>query len=162
MDAGIHFSELLAYNAEETNHWKRWFEAHPAAIDLACDVAGAGSVRKLLFHIFATELFFANHALGLPRPDFEKLASSTTLDELFAISEEAHNKFHSFLAKATPEDWSQRRPLGFGDRQATPRKMLTQAVLHGVHHRGQLATFLRQQGFKQDWIHDFILSEVMD
>jgi uncharacterized damage-inducible protein DinB len=33
--------------------------------------------------------------------------------------------------------------------------------LHGVHHRAQLATLLRQQGYKQDWIHDIVLSDVM-
>jgi len=34
-------------------------------------------------------------------------------------------------------------------------------VLHSVHHRAQLATFLRQRGFKQDWTHDLIASKVM-
>ncbi len=46
--------------------------------------------------------------------------------------------------------------------KVSPRKMLIQAILHGVHHRGQLATFLRQQGFKQDWTHDIILSSVVE
>jgi uncharacterized damage-inducible protein DinB len=97
---------------------------------------------------------------GLPRIDFEKLPVGT-LDELFAISEEAHQKFQEFLDKAALEDWAKLIPLGFGSLEASPRKMLIQAILHGVHHRGQLATFLRQQGFKQDWTHDIILSKVM-
>lgn len=161
MDPGIQFKDLLAYNADETSHWKRWFTGHPEALDLGCDVAGAGTVRKLMFHIFVTELFFANHVHGLPRIDFEKLPSNT-LDELFAISEEAHRKFQEFLGKATTGDWSKLSPLGFGTVKASPRKMLIQAILHGVHHRGQLATFLRQEGFKQDWTHDIILSKVME
>ena len=161
MDPGIRFTDLLAYNADETNHWKRWFADHPAALDLACDVAGAGTVRKLLFHIFATELFFANHVHALPMIDFEKLPDGP-LDELFAIHEEAQRKFQEFLDKANAEDWVRAMPLGFGSLKASPRKMVTQAVLHSVHHRGQLATFLRQQGFKQDWTHDFILSKVME
>jgi uncharacterized damage-inducible protein DinB len=161
MDAGIQFADLLAYSADETSHWKRWFAEHPAALDLACDVAGAGTVRQLVFHIFATELFFANHLHGLPRIDFDKLPSGA-LDELFSISEEAHQKFMQFLDKATTEDWATLRPLGFGDVKASSRKMLIQAILHGVHHRGQLATFLRQQGLKQDWTHDIILSKVME
>jgi hypothetical protein len=53
MDPGISFADLLAYNADETNHWKQWFAEHASALDLACDVAGAGSVRKLLLHVFA-------------------------------------------------------------------------------------------------------------
>jgi uncharacterized damage-inducible protein DinB len=161
MDPGIPFTDLLAYNAEETSHWRRWFAKHPDALDLPCDVAGAGTVRKLVFHIFAAELSFANRVHGLPRADFEKLPVGT-LDKLFAISEEAHRKFQEFLDKATTEDWTRVNPLGFGTLQASPRKMLIQALLHGVHHRGQLATFLRQQGFKQDWTHDIILSNVME
>jgi len=161
MDPGIRLTDLLAYNADETDHWKRWFAEHPAALDLPCDVAGAGTVRKLVFHIFATELFFANHVHGLPRVDFEKLPTGT-LDELFAVSEEAHRKFREFLDKATIEDWTKLSPLGFGSLKASPRKMLTQAMLHGVHHRGQLASRLRQQGFKQDWTHDIILSKLME
>jgi uncharacterized damage-inducible protein DinB len=161
MDPGIRFTDLLAYNAEETSHWKRWFAEHPAALDLPCDVAGAGTVRKLVRHIFVAELSFANRVHGLPRIDFEKLPIGT-LDELFAISEEAHQKFQEFLDKAALEDWTKLTELGFGTLQASPRKMLIQAMLHGVHHRGQLATFLRQQGFKQDWTHDIILSSLME
>jgi uncharacterized damage-inducible protein DinB len=161
MDPGIQFADLLAYNADENNHWKRWFAEHPAALDLSCDVAGAGTVRKLVRHIFVAELSFANRVHGLPRIDFEKLPVGT-LDELFAISEEAHRKFQEFLNKAALEDWTRLSPLGFGDLKVSPRKMLIQALLHGVHHRGQLATFLRQQGLKQDWTHDIILSKVME
>lgn len=160
MDPGIPFADLLAYNADENEHWRRWFAQHVAALDLSCDVAGAGTVRKLLLHIFATELFFADHVLDLPKADYDKLPHQA-LDELFAITAEAHTKFQEFLSKAAPEEWTTPVSLGFRDFKASKRKMVAQAVLHSVHHRGQLATFLRQQGFKQDWTHDFIASKVM-
>ncbi len=73
MDPGISFSDLLSYNADESEHWKRFFSEHTPALDLACDVAGAGSVRRLLHHIFATELFFANRVLDQPKVDYDKL-----------------------------------------------------------------------------------------
>jgi uncharacterized damage-inducible protein DinB len=157
MDPGISFADLLAYNADETEHWKRFFAQQPAALDLASDVAGAGSVRKLLHHIFATELFFANRVLDQPKVDYDKMPHGA-LEDLFAIQTEAHRKFQEFLAKAAPEDWSTPVPLGFRDFKASK---MAQAVLHSVHHRAQLATFLRQQGFKQDWTHDLIASKVM-
>jgi uncharacterized damage-inducible protein DinB len=160
MDPGIRFADLLAYNADETSHWKRWFADHPTALDLACDVAGAGTVRQLMIHVFTTELFFANHVQGLPRVDFEQLVGGT-LDELFAINEEAHRKFQEFLERATNEDWAQVVPLGFRDFKASRRKMVMQAMVHSIHHRGQLATFLRQQGFKT-WTHDFLMSSVIE
>lgn len=161
MDPGIPFADLLAYNTDENEHWQRWFAEHRAVLDLPCDVAGAGTVRKLLLHIFATELFFANRVLDHPKPDYENLPHGS-LEELFAISKDAQDKFNEFLAKAKPEEWAVPIPLGFRDFKASKRKMLTQAVLHSVHHRAQLATFLRQQGFQQDWTHDFILSKVME
>ena len=40
--------------------------------------------------------------------------------------------------------------------------MVAQAIWHSINHRGQLATFPRPQGFKQDWIHDILASKVMD
>ena len=161
MDPGLPFADLLAYNAEETAHWKRWFGENAAALDLACDVAGAGSVRTLLLHIFATELFFANRVLDLPKVDHDNLPHAT-LDELFAIHTEAHSKFQEFLAKATAEEWATPVSLGFRDFKASKHKMVAQAIWHSINHRGQLATFLRQQGFKQNWIHDILASKVMD
>ena len=32
---------------------------------------------------------------------------------------------------------------------------------HGVRHWAQLSTHLRQKGYKQDWMHDFIASGVI-
>lgn len=161
MDPGVQLAELLAYNAEETSRWKRWFTDHPAALDLPCDVAGAGTVRKLVRHVFMAELIFANHCVGLPRPDVDKFPAAT-LEDLFAISEEANGKFRESLAKLNAEGWTETIPLGFRDLKATRRKMIMQAIWHGINHRGQLATFLRQQGLTQDWIHDFILSSAME
>jgi len=161
MDPGLPFKDLLAYNADETAHWKRWFGENPAVLDFACDVAGAGTVRKLLLHIFATELFFANRVLDLPKADYDNLPHST-LGELFAIHEEAHGKFLDFLAKASFEEWSTPVSLGFRDFKASKRKLVAQMVWHSINHRGQLATFLRQQGLKTDWIHDILASSVME
>lgn len=161
MDPGIPFATLLAYNADENEHWKRWFAEHPAALDVPCDIPVAGgTMRKLVLHIFATELFFAHRVLDQPKPDFENLVDGT-LEELFAIGADAHAKFNRFLAQATAEDWTILQALGFRDLKVSKRKMLAQAMLHSVHHRAQLATLLRQQGHKQDWTHDFILSKAM-
>lgn len=161
MDDGIRFEVLLAYTEAEHAKWRQFFVLQPEALDLPCDVAGSGTIRELVFHIFAVNLNFAHMLLGLERPDFKALPHAT-LDELYAIDEEGTRKLHSFLKEARPEDWSAKASLGFVKLDVTKRKMLTQAMLHGVHHRAQLATALRQHGRKQDWIHDFVLSDVME
>jgi uncharacterized damage-inducible protein DinB len=160
MDPGVRFSELLAYNEDETGRWKQFFEKGPAALELACDVAGAGTVRNLVLHVFQTELFFANLLNGIAKTDFDRLPSATQ-EELFEIHADAQAKFQRALSTLTAEQWDEVMPLGFRDFKASRRKMLVQAMLHGVHHRAQLATFLRQQGFKQDWSHDILLSAAM-
>ena len=80
-----------------------------------------------------------------------------TVEQVF----DAHGKFTKFLEGATPGQWEEILPLGFREIKASRRKMLTQALMHSIHHRAQLATFLRQNGFRQDWVHDIILSPAM-
>ena len=160
MDDGISFAELLRYTEEEHGRWREWFAAHPDALDLPCDISGSGTVRRLVLHIFVSELIFSHAVLGLPRPDWQKLPIDT-LDELFSVSEDASAKFREFGAQATAEDWREIIPWGTGDLKASRRKMVAQALLHAVHHRAQLATFLRQKGFDGLWVHDIILSKVM-
>jgi hypothetical protein len=46
--------------------------------------------------------------------------------------------------------------------KASKRKMIVQALTHSIRHWAQLATSLRQQGMKQDWIHDFLMSKAME
>jgi uncharacterized damage-inducible protein DinB len=160
MDPGIQFTELLAYTEAETKRWKEWFAAHPEALERGCDIAMAGTVRGLLLHIFATELSFAHKVLDLADPNWQKL-SSNSVDELFGVSDDARTKFREFLAKAQPADWNEIKDLRQGQWKASRRKMVAQALLHGIHHRGQLATFLRQQGYHGAWMHDFILTDAM-
>jgi uncharacterized damage-inducible protein DinB len=161
VDPGIRFIELLQYTETETQRWKEWFAAHPDALERTCDIAMAGTVRGLLLHIFATELSFAHKVLELADPEWQKLSSSKTVDELFAISENAQVKFAEFVAKAQPADWNEIKDLRGGQWKASKRKMVAQALLHGIHHRGQLATYLRQQGFGGMWMHDLLLTNVM-
>ncbi len=161
MDAGIGFSELLKYEEQETKRWKEWFAAHAEALELRCDVASAGTVRGLLVHMFATELHFAHAVLDLPEPDWGKLRGQG-MEELFEVAEEARGKLQEFVGKAQPGDWDQVKELRSEKLKASKRKMVAQALLHGVHHRAQMATFLRQEGFGDMWVHDFIVSDAME
>jgi uncharacterized damage-inducible protein DinB len=79
----------------------------------------------------------------------------------FAVSEDATKMFRAFIDSAHPEDWAEVKDVGFSGFKASKRKMLTQALLHGVNHRAQLSTHLRQQGFGDMWRHDFIATDVM-
>lgn len=124
MDSGINFVERLQYSELETNRWREWFTAHPDVLDVQCDIARAGTVRQLLQHIFATELFFAHVVLDLPIPHFDKLPTGT-VDELFGVSDDASKKLQQFLSIAQPEQWNEIKAVkGIGNLKASRRKMV--------------------------------------
>ena len=78
------------------------------------------------------------------------------------MEEKATRRFREFFAKATPEDWKQSVELGRINLKASKRKLVAQALTHSMRHWAQIATFLRQSGFKQEWTHDLLLSKAME
>ncbi len=154
--AGITFVELLDYTDDETRRWKEFFQKNPAALDVATDVGGAKNVREVVTHIFMAELVFGGGVLGEPRPDFEKIPKATR-EEIFAIGDEARRKIRQFLTRADDFQFGEIVPFGrAGD--VSKRKMLVQALTHGMRHWAQLATDLRRAGYQTDWVHDLLMS----
>jgi uncharacterized damage-inducible protein DinB len=94
------------------------------------------------------------------RPDWQELQARAA-DDLFKVHEDAVRKFGEFIRSAQAGDWNKAKDVGFSGIKASKRKMFAQAILHGVQHRGQLATHLREQGFGEMWAHDFILTDLM-
>jgi uncharacterized damage-inducible protein DinB len=160
MDSAITFTELLHYNEQETKRWKEWFAAHPEALEVPFQIANVNNVRGLLVHIFVVEMLFSNAVSDGPRPGWQELKAHAA-EHLFGASEEAFEKFREFIRSAKPEDWNEVKEVGFAGIKASKRKMFTQALLHGMQHRAQLATHLRQHGFGEMWAHDFIVTDVM-
>lgn len=161
MTDGIEFAELLAYTDEETARWKQWFHRHPEALDLPIDIADAGTVRRLVKHILFVELHFSNLLLGIPAADFDSLPDGS-VGELFRIAEEASSRYQKFFATARDQDWKTWVELGRIGLKASKRKLITQALTHSIRHWAQLSTFLRRNGLKQDWTHDFLMSKAME
>jgi uncharacterized damage-inducible protein DinB len=160
---GLSFGELLDYSSEETNHWRDWFRKNPKALDLPCDIAGAKTVREVVLHIVAVQMRYAERLLNQPITEYEELASSNA-EELFALAHKSAEDLRSFAVAANDANWD--GALTFptrtaGKLTASRRKIFVHALLHGVRHWAQLATFLRQQGYQQDWPHDFIFSRVI-
>jgi uncharacterized damage-inducible protein DinB len=50
----------------------------------------------------------------------------------------------------------------FGPVSKSNRKLLTQTVLHSVHHWAQLAMEVRQAGFPTNEPQDIIITDVME
>ena len=160
---GLSFGELLDYSAEESNHWRDFFAQHPDALDVPCDIAGTKQVRELVLHIVIVQMRYAERLLNMPITEYATLEGKGG-EELFALSRKSFEDLRSFAIAANDADWDGMLTFltrSAGELTASRRKIFIHALLHGVRHWAQLSTHLRQKGYKQDWMHDFIASGVI-
>lgn len=155
--------ELLGFCTTENQRWQEWFAANPAALNLPIDIATAKSVRELVLHIVAVELRYAERLLDEKKITEYTELPTATVDELFSTSKRAAEMLRRFNGKADDAEW--KKVISFptrsaGTLSASKRKIFVHALLHGMRHWAQLATILRQQGYKT-WQHDFLFAEVM-
>jgi uncharacterized damage-inducible protein DinB len=160
---GLSFGELLDYSAEETRRWGDFLNSHPEALRLATDIAGAKTVREVVVHIVAVQTRYAERLLNLPVTEYSTY-DSISPQAIFASAEKSVEDLRSFAVAANDSDWDGQLTFptrSAGTLTASRRKIFIHALLHGVRHWAQLATYLRQHGYKQDWPHDFIFSSVI-
>ena len=159
---GVRFSTLLAYRDSETERWRAWFDAHPAAHEVPIGTGRTATVQGLMVHIFAVELRYAERLLGLRVTEYEELEPAT-LDDVFAIGHRARGLIDRFLEQA--DDAQMREVLEFrtltaGMVRASRYRITANLVNHGVRHWAQIATVLRQHGMGDQWPHDLLLSDI--
>ena len=121
------------------------------------------NVRDVVMHIVAVQQRYAERLLDLPITEFEVLASKSG-DALFAVADSSARDLRKFAAQTKDADWDALLTFptrSYGTITASRRKVFVHALLHAVRHWAQLAAFLRQQGYKQDWQHDFGFSSAM-
>lgn len=157
----VAFADLLAYTDYLAQRWFDYFRRNPGALDI--DVGGkTGTLRNLVTHIFQVEQFFADLLLqegaGASRPPAAR-TEKVELEELQRMHQDALGKLEQYIGSATEEALQQMRTLG--PVTVSSRKILTQAVLHSVHHWAQVAMEVRQAGFPTEKPQDIIGSPVM-
>jgi len=159
----IEFAELLRYNAGEARKWRNWLQKRPASVlDLPIEIYGK-TARDLLLHIFAVELRYGQRLTGQAVSAYEELPKNS-LDAIFGIGTRAQALLTKFLDSVTDADLDSTitfPTLSAGEQSATKRKVVAHALLHGIRHWAQLATEMRKHGYKTDWGHDFLFSDVM-
>jgi uncharacterized damage-inducible protein DinB len=154
----------MHYAEAETRRWRGFFQQQPDALDVKVDIAGARDISSLIQHVFAVELRYAERLEGAAVTPYEELPSRS-LDEIFGIGETARQKIRRYLTQATEADL--RTVLTFETRTAgtlssSKRKIVGHVLLHGIRHWAQIATVLRQAGYRQDWPHDFIFTDALE
>jgi len=162
---GISFPELLRFNEQETSHWHQFLaQQGPGVTDLNVDLAGGGTVRDLLLHMFSVELKYAERLSGSALTKPVDLPSRT-VDEIFGIATTAHEKLKAYLQTASEAGLSGKMTfptLSAAEQTATRRKVIGHALIHSLRHWAQLTTEMRRRGHKAEWHHDFLFTDAMD
>jgi uncharacterized damage-inducible protein DinB len=121
-----------------------------SAEQFAAPVAGSyGSIRNTLVHVLSAEWGWLDRCGGPSRGDALKPENFPTLDALRQTWAEVEEHVRAFLVGLSDADVSRTVRFAFGGgptHEMRVRDLLEHAALHAVHHRGQVALLLREQG----------------
>jgi len=159
----LSYETLLRHTENETRRWFDWLAKNPGALDAKTDIDGTSDVRGLVQHIVAVDLRYAERLNDMTVTPYEQI--KTDLANMRAIAETAFTLLRKFLSSAGESDWA--KTIEFptrtmGTLTGSRRKIFLHTLLHGMRHWAQAAAILRSAGFKQDWQHDFLFSDVME
>ena len=114
------------------------------------DVAGSyGSVRNTMVHMLSAEWGWLDRCGGPSRGAKLNPDDYPTVESLSETWARVEGYMREFLSRLTDEDLA--RVIEFalpgGPQRALPMRCLLQhSVVHGIHHRGQVALLLRELG----------------
>lgn len=161
-DVSLTGAEVLQWVDETSTQWFKFLAENPAILALPCDIMNVKSVAELLQHIVAAELRYAQRLAGLEITSYEQIPYGS-VEELAATHKQAHALYVQLLN--TPRyAWDEE--IDFVTRSAgtlrfSRRKMFFHAQLHGIRHYAQLATLVRQHGYKPGWQMDLMATKAM-
>lgn len=160
MSLTISGEKLVAWNDATAQHWRNFIIANPPILALLCDIRNGKTVADTLQHIVAVELRYAQRLAGLPESPYEEIPKSS-IDSLHAAHELAIGLVRSLLSN--PDyGWSTELnidTISAGRLRASRETILVHLTLHSMRHYAQLATLVRQQGFKTNWPMDYLFAE---
>lgn len=160
MSLQISAEKLVAWNDATAQRWHEFILANPLVLGLLCDIRNGRTVTDTLQHIVAVELRYAQRLAGLPESRYEEIPKNS-IDSLHAAHELAIGLVRNLLAN--PDyDWSVELTfdtISLGRLRATRETILLHLTLHSMRHYAQLATLVRQQGFKTTWPMDYLFAE---
>ena len=158
MPLSIPVENLLTWNDTTTQRWRDFILANPAILALPCDIRNSKTVADTLQHIVAVELRYAQRLSGLPESPYEEIPKDS-IDSLLTAHTLACDLIGNLLANAN-YDWSTELTfdtISLGRLRASRETILLHLTMHSIRHYAQLATLVRQQGFKPTWHMDYLL-----
>lgn len=159
MPLSIPVESLLAWNDSTSRQWCDFIRANPAILLLPCDIRNSKTVADTLQHIVAVELRYAQRLFGLPESPYEEIPKRSA-DSLLAAHDIALDLVRNLLANPS-YDWTAEitfDTISAGRLRASRETVLLHLTLHSIRHYAQLATLVRQQGFKPTWSMDYLFA----
>ncbi len=149
--------ELIAWVDKTAANWHTFVTTHPAVPSLACDIyKDTQTVAGLLHHIAAVELRYAQRLAALPEITYDSVPLN--IDSTPSTSKPSPS---SANASSDPTyDWDceiEFNTISIGKIAATRRIVLIHLLMHAIRHYAQLATLVRQHGFKTDFLMDYLI-----
>ncbi len=108
-----------------------------------------GSVRNTLEHVLSAERGWLERCGGPPRGDRLRPEDFPTLESILAVWARVEVGMRTFLDALREEELAEDVAFAFGSgptQSAARGDLLQHAMLHAVHHRGQIALLLRELG----------------
>ncbi len=159
MSLAVPAEKLVAWSDDTAQQWRKFILANPAILALLCDIRNGKTVADTLQHIVAVELRYAQRLTGLPESPYAEIPKDS-INSLLTAHELAHQLISNLLAD--PDyDWSTELTLdtiSAGRLRASREAVLVHLTLHSIRHYAQLATLVRQQGFKPTWSMDYLFT----
>jgi len=160
VEPGISFRELLSYTDYLADRWLTFFCEKPDALGVPAG-GNTPTAIDLVDHVFLVEEVFSSFLReGTAAPESSAGERSKTLEAFRHRHQEAFRKFTEFLE--TADDAALREKKKFSRFEASPRKLLTQSILHSVHHWAQIAMLVRRAGFDFGRPQDLILTDILE
>jgi uncharacterized damage-inducible protein DinB len=167
MPATLNLTDLMEYTEWERQKWNSWFERHgDDALKISAGPHGDGrfsAVGDVIKHIFIPEARYIDRLSNRPLTDPASTpVPNDNSEALFQFGGQTRSALEKFIDTMPSEEWDKFREFEFfsGTLRATPKKIVTQVLLHEIRHWAQIATLLRLNGLK-DELHDFIFSPVL-
>ena len=160
--SALGYRALLEFTSIEQHRWHDWFVAHPYAWAIPFATGRMATIGGVVHHIFGVELRYGQRLRDEPVTEWDDF-HETSIEDVFGLGDFARGQLVEFLTSA-PENELDKvltfKTFTAGQVTVNKHKIASNVLLHGIRHWGQIATELRQQGFTDQWPHDFLLSDV--
>jgi uncharacterized damage-inducible protein DinB len=155
--------ELLRYGSEERDKWRRWFLAHPDALEIPVQPGGRhASAGKLVDHIFLAERRQLQRLMLQPVSEATGLTAKNA-PPLFDYGASVRRELEQYIRALDDEAADEPMTFEIGARQwtMTPRKVLLHILFHEIRHWAQIALAVRLAGLEPPGDHDLLFSKAL-